>query len=240
MTTLRSPRTYHEADYEPMVVIAELEGDIIVPRTTPALDGLLAYAIAQEHGLPPLDAQGDNPPSIEVPLARSKCGRYHMASFGVASTSKADLQHIHRKWPIEVSQALSHEKTKSVDIATGRNKGYRLPIERVHLEGDRMWWFAIGHIPEVRNLLSWVTRLGKKRAMGAGKVGAWHVAPCEAWGLTFPIMSPAGEALRPLPTDTRLLADERREGFGVLTYPYHQQAREEWLALPVDHLRRMP
>jgi hypothetical protein len=28
-----------------------------------------------------------------------------------------------------------------------------------------------------------------------------------------------------------------REGFAVLSYPYHQQAREEWLALPFDHLR---
>lgn len=239
MTTLRSPRTYHEADYEPMVVIAQLEADIIIPRTTPALDSLLCRAIADEHQLPPWEMQ-EEPVSIEVPLARSPCGRYHQASFGIATMDRAELQHIHRKWPIEVSQVLSHDKTKSIDIATGRNKGYRLPVERVRLTYDRMWWFAVGHIPEVRNLLSWITHLGKKRGMGAGKVEAWHVGPVEAWGTTFPIMTGEGKPLRNLPTDTRLLADERREGFGVLTYPYHDQSREEWLALPELYLGAVP
>ena len=239
MTTLRSVRPYAEEDFVPLAVVARLDGDIIIPRAMPALDGLLAYAIAQEHGLPPLDAQGDNPPSIEVPLGRSKCGRYHMASFGLAKQAKASLQHIHRKWPIEVSQALSHEKTKSVDIATGRNKGYRLPIERVHLETDQLWWFAIGHVEEVRNLLSWVTRIGKKRAMGAGKVEQWKVWEVEAWGTGFPVVGPGGHALRPLPLEHPELV-EPRAGYGVMTYPYYQQAREEWLALPVDHLREAP
>lgn len=239
MTTLRSPRAYHETDFVPLAVVAELDGDIILPRAMPALDGLLAYAIAQEHQLPPLDAQGDDAPTIEVPLARSACGRYHLATFGVAKQAKASLQYIHRKFPVEVGQALSHEKTKTVDIATGRNKGYRLPVERVHLDTDQLWWFAIGHVGEVRNLLSWVTRIGKKRSMGAGKVRRWKVWGVEAWGTGFPVVSPGGLALRPLPLDHPELV-EPRAGYGVMTFPYYQQHREEWLALPVDHLREAP
>lgn len=239
MTTLRSPRAYHEADFVPLAVVAELDGDIILPRAMPALDGLLAYAVALEHQLPPLDAQGDHPPNLEVPLARSACGRYHLASFGIAKQAKASLQYIHRKFPVEVGQALSHEKTKTVDIATGRNKGYRLPVERVHLDTDQLWWFAIGHVEEVRNLLQWVTRIGKKRAMGAGKVKRWRVWEVEAWGAGFPVVSPGGLALRPLPLDHPELV-EPRAGYGVMTFPYYEAAREEWLALPVDHLREAP
>jgi hypothetical protein len=237
MTTLRSPREYHEADFEPLMVVAELDGDIILPRMTPALDGLLAYAVAQEHQLPPIEVQGDEAPTIEVPLARSPCGRYHQASFGIGRVNKSTLQYYHRKWPIEVSQALSSEKTKGIDVAAGRNKSYRLPVERAHLVSDRLWWFAVGHVAEVRNLLTWVTRIGKKRSMGAGKVTAWRVEPVEAWGVGFPVVSPEGEALRPLPSSDPRLVPPMTEGFAVLTYPYHQAWREQWLALPFDALR---
>lgn len=237
MTTLRSPRPYSEVDFEPLMVVAELDGSIIIPRMMPALDGLLAYAIAQEHGLPPIEAQGDDAPTIEVPLARSRCGQYHQASFGIGRAGQAELQYYHRKWPIEASQAISSLKTTTVDVASGRNKSYRLPVERVHLETDRVWWFAVGHIEEVRNLLIWVTRLGKKRAMGAGKVAQWRVQPVEAWGVGFPVVSPEGEALRPLPADDPRLVGNI-EGNAVLTYPYHQPWREQWLALPANNLRR--
>jgi hypothetical protein len=237
MTILRSPRPHHEVDYCPMMVTAKLDGPIVLTQHPPALDALLAYAIAQELGLPPLEAQGDEPPQIEIPIARSPCGRYHLATFGIGRTERSELSYFTRKFPIEVGQAIGNAKLNTIEVSSGRNKSFRLPQERMHLEDDRLIWFAIGHVPEVRALLSWVTRLGRKRSQGAGRVAFWEVTEVKAWGLGFPCVTPEGRALRPLPLDdARVDRNNPRERL-VPSFPYFERWREEECFAPAWGLR---
>jgi hypothetical protein len=107
----------------------------------------------------------------------------------------------------------------------------------MHLEDDRLIWFAIGHVPEVRALLSWVTRLGRKRSQGAGRVASWEVTEVEAWGLGFPCVTPEGRALRPLPLDdARVDRDNPRERL-VPSFPYFERWREEECFAPAQRIR---
>jgi len=236
-SVVRSPRPYDDADFVPLMVTARLDGPIILTQHAPALDALLAYAVAQEVGLPPLEVQGDEAPTVEVPLARSQCGRYHQASFGIARAERSELSHFNRKFPIEVAQAIGDAKVNRVDVSSGRNKSFRLPQERIHLEADRVTWFAIGDIPEVRALLSWVTRLGRKRSQGAGRVAEWRVVEVESWGLGFPVVTPEGRALRPLPLEDDRVSPENPRARMVLSFPYFQLFREEEVYAPAMGLR---
>lgn len=234
---VRSPRAYHETDFVPLMVTARLDGPIVLTQHPPALDALLAYAVAQEAGLPPIEVQGDEPPRIEIPIARSPCGRYHLATFGVARAERSELSYFNRKFPVEVGQAIGDSRLNTVDVSSGRNKSFRLPQERVHLEGDRVVWFAIGDVPEVRALLSWVTRLGRKRSQGAGRVAEWSVVEVESWGLGFPVVTPEGRALRPLPLDDARVARENPRERLVPSFPYFERWREEECFAPAWGLR---
>lgn len=234
---VRSPRVYYEADFVPLMVTARLDGPIILTQHPPALDALLAYAVAQEAGLPPIEMQGEEAPTIEIPIARTPCGRYHQASFGIARAERSELSYFNRKFPVEIGQAMGGEKINTIDVSSGRNKSFRLPQERIHLEADRVVWFAIGDVPEVRALLSWVTRLGRKRSQGSGRIAEWSVVEVESWGIGFPVVTPEGRALRPLPLDDARVASNHPRERAVLSFPYFERWREQDLYAPSAGLR---
>lgn len=65
----------------------------------------------------------------------------------------------------------------SVLVASGRYKGYNMPVFVRHALCVR--WYAVGSIERVRELLGGVTHIGKKGAQGWGRVNGWEVEPWE-------------------------------------------------------------
>lgn len=212
----------------PLRVEARLGRAIVNPSRRIALDSLLAAAVAQRDHLPP-PIDGEIVP-IEIPVERSACGRYHLASFSEATVEARSRAHISKRPIVDEAQMFASEKVTRIQISAGPSKGYRIPIETGHLVGDRLVWWCIGDADHIRALLATIHHLGKRRAVGYGRILEWLVEPCEPWGDGFPVVRD-GRALRPLPADHEGVT-ERRLAMGALSYPYWQRERWEEVLVP--------
>lgn len=216
---------------EQLRITATLGGPICLPGGHLHIDALLCYAVVQERG-PERALDVTMIDDIEIPVARESGGLFHLCSTSLFKVETADLQYTNRRPPVEQYQTLGLHNTKlrRVQINLGANKAYRIPRHVEYLVDDRIDWFAIGDGAAIRELLAGITHLGKRRGVGLGKVLEWRVEPCESWGHGFPVVRD-GKPLRPLPTDWSGVTDGRA-GFGCITYPYYDHAKEDLCLLP--------
>lgn len=210
----------------PLHVVAEMRTGFTMPLTPVALDGLLAAVVAQRRGLVPPRVGSDCEP-IEIPIQREPDGRFHLASFGQYECDASEVRYVNRRAPIEEYQARGVAKIRRVLLKGGVDKSYRIPHEITY--APRIEWWCIGDRDAISDLLGDVSHLGKRRAVGRGRVERWSVDPCETWP-GFPVVR-AGRALRTLPADWPGLASPRLR-MSTLTYPYWDYAAEEMCACP--------
>jgi hypothetical protein len=220
----------------PLRVTASLASDLANPERPPALDALLAYARCLSEAREPPDPTKPVPRvDLSDVLALSPCGRICLCSFGLAEVEqRVRGRFTNRRFPIAEAQAMSHPKFTRVGLTGGPCKSFRIPIETGWLRGDEVVWFCVGDAERVRELLAWITHLGKRRGVGLGKVARWDVEPCDpaanGWGEGFPVVRD-GRALRHLPLDWEG-AREADQGYAVVTYPYWERDREELCLVP--------
>lgn len=214
---------------EPLVVTAKIAGAVSMPWAPIALDGLLAYAVAQREQLPPAVAGLPCEP-IEIPVAREPGGRFHLASVSQQVVEARELRWINRRFPLEQGQTLGDKKLRRITLTTGPSKSYRIPLETQHLVEDTLAWWCIGDAEQIRGLLVEITHLGKKRSVGLGEVREWTVAPCVPWK-GFPVLVD-GYPSRPLPLDWPGLAADADVQMRCLTFPYFDRTRETECAAP--------
>lgn len=211
-------------------ITAHLAGPIALPNGPIALDGLLAAAVAMRDGIEPPASPAEVVP-IEIPVKRSQCGRFHLASWSVGEFESRERRYINQRFPVAEAQEFGDAKLRRIRVTEGRTKSYRIPMESGHLVDDQLRWWCFGVEADVRELLDLISYLGRKRSVGLGRVSRWNVEPIAAWD-GFPVMLPDGSPLRPLPLDWPGLRADAATGFRCLTYPYWQQHREEMLAVP--------
>lgn len=230
--------------FEPLRVTATLASDIANPMRPPALDALLAYvqAVYVERRPPPDPSKPTPLVHLDGVLELSACGRFHLASFAVSEPEEWSRgRFVNRRFPIAEAQAMGSAKITTLSLSGGPAKSFRIPLETAWLKGDRIDWYAVGDVARVRSMLAWVTHLGKRRGVGLGKIARWDVTPCDPWDLAagadwrsavwprggFPVVRDA-RPMRNLPLDT-LPAElaQAFEGYGVVSYPYHERDREE-------------
>lgn len=214
---------------KPLRIEARIVGAIALPNGPLLIDGILAAAVAVRDQLPP-PANADACVPIEIPLAKEPGGRFHLASFSTYRREASELRWLNRRPVIAEAQTMGDAKLRKLDISSGANKGYRIPLETMHLEGDALTWWAIGDADEVRELLELVPYLGKKRSVGLGRVREWIVEECEPWGDGFPVVRD-GHPTRPLPLDWPGLV-EPNTAIRCITYPYWAHTREVLCAVP--------
>lgn len=213
----------------PLVVTASVRGQISLPGGPIALDALLMAATALRNAMPA-------PPPfqrIEIPIAIEPAGRFHLASFSIGMLTDFDLRYISRRAPVEQYQTIGPQ-TGRVQITSGPEKSYRIPLEVGHVEGERLTWYCLGDPEPIAELLQWIPYLGKKRSVGLGRVSEWRVEQCEPWGDGFPVVRD-GLPLRTLPLDWPGLASDAPTGYRVLGCvdgPYWQHDREQLSACP--------
>lgn len=213
----------------PLHIVAELSSPLYLSGGWLALDALLASQIALRRGLVALDAESCVP--IEIPVQREPGGRFHLCSVAFPDVAVHELQHTHRRPVIEEAQRFGDARLKRIDIATGANKAYRIPRPVQHCE--RIEWWCVGAADVIEDLLATVSHLGKRRAVGLGRVERWTVQECVPWGDGFPVVRD-GNALRPLPADWPGLVDPQLS-YMTLSYPHWDHAREELCACPERH-----
>lgn len=210
------------------MVCAHLRGGISLPSGPIALDSLLASQVALRLELPPPRHAADCQP-IEIPIQREHSGRFYLCSFSVSEFEARDLRYVNRRAPVEQYQTIGEAKIRRVQITSGANKSYRIPMETGHVGGDVLTWWCIGDSDSIRELLSTVLYLGKKRSVGLGRVERWEVEPCETWD-GFPVVH-QGRPLRTLPIDWPGL-DAPRTAFRTLAPPYWDHSSEVLCAVP--------
>lgn len=217
----------------PVEVTATIGTAIADPMQRVALDGLLAAMVVLRDAIPPAGSYDEMVP-VEIPVARSPGGRFHLCSHSIHEVEEIDehVRTINRRPVVPEAQMLGRREGKGairrIQINAGPSKGYRFPLETAHLVDDRLTWYAMAtDVPELKSLLDLCTHIGRRRAVGLGRVLRWEVrtmGSLDPWP-GFPVLRD-GVPLRPLPQDYPGLA----EGHAVLrqrvTYPYWCGPRE--------------
>jgi len=215
----------------PLRITAHMRDRGIMPREGGVhLDSLLMAAAAKRDDIPtPLTAADwATAPAIDIPIAKSECGRYYLASALTGEVIAREVRYVQRRFPMSECIALGSASITRIATNAGAAKGFRVPVEAQYI--PRLTAYAIGHQQKVRALLDIITRLGKRRAVGEGTVRKWEVEECATWP-GFPVLSPEGEPMRNLPLDTPgLTGGEPR--WARLAPPYHLRLDEEACACP--------
>lgn len=206
-------------------IVAEIEGRIALPSGPMAIDSLLAAMVARRLDLPPLMLASEALP-IEIPIQRAPGGAFHLASFSIGAFERFGVKWVNRRFPVAEAQTLGSDKIRRISIASGPCKSYRIPLPAGHLTEDALTWYAVGARDPIAGLLSHCRYLGKRRAVGLGRVVRWTVEPCEPWGAGFPLLSPDGEPLRTLPVTWPGVRHGAEQAFRTLSYPYTDKTRE--------------
>jgi CRISPR type IV-associated protein Csf3 len=215
--------------FTPLVVTATLCESIVL-RRRPMLDGILAAVVAMRQGLVPIGNPLDWP-ELPIPVAKSPCGRYWLASAGHFDSDAHYVSHKHRRAPWVEYARLGAPSIRRVETACGEDKSYRTPYSSSLLADDRIVWWCLGGPEAVADLLSDCHYLGRFRGAGHGRVRLpWSVEPCESWP-GFPVLRD-GMPLRPLPLDVEGLAPSARRGYHGLIPPYWCHEREGLAAVP--------
>lgn len=210
--------------FEPLRVEATLANGVMLPRGVLALDALLASVVAIREDLPPPLTEDDIVP-IEIPVKRSKCGRYHLASFGVMSAELYEPRRGIRRPVVEYAKEFGGRKVRSLNLKSGADKPTMAIGAAAHVENRAVVFWCVGDKAQVEALLGFVTHLGKRRGVGLGRVLRWAVEPVEPWGKWFPVVSPDGKPLRNLPVDhPGVDQGAAHVGYDNLTYPYWRDA----------------
>ena len=183
---------------EPIVVTARLAtGYVAADPWSPALDGILAWAIMRRDHPEMLDVgvlDGD-PMEVDVPLERLGDGEdwYYACSMPLAPGAVEHVTWYHKRFDDQHERYLDAGKRRKINAKSGRYKSYRLPrIERVCRE---VHWHAVGDQAAVFELLALVRHIGKLRAQGMGRVMGWDVVPGGADDARL------ARELRPIPVD---------------------------------------
>ncbi|GAC1577384.1 MAG: hypothetical protein NVS3B20_08760 [Polyangiales bacterium] len=213
----------------PVRIEARLQGAICLPAGPIALDALLIYATALRNGLPPPATAKD---CLPLPIPIEQRDGIYLASVGAFEVELRESSFTNRRFPLPEAQMMAGPRFKRIEVSAGPSKSYRLPREHLHLIEDRITWWAIGDVASTLELLTdHIHYLGKRRAVGLGRVQAWSVEPCEPWGTGFPVLRD-GQPTRTLPATWPGLAHGVETAFAVSTPPYWDNTRRELCAVP--------
>lgn len=211
----------------PLRITAALASPVSLPFGSLGLDSLLMWAVAMKTNLGPV---GFRPMvDIDIPVAKSPCGRFYLASFSIASWELRERRHINRPFPVARAQEMAADDFTRIQTNLGAQKHFRIPIDVAHAAGDTIAWYALGDAEPMRELLSVVTHVGRRRGAGHGRVPSWNVEPCEPWGEGFPVARD-GKPLRPLPLDWPGLVEPMLARVPLMP-PYWEPSRAEMCAV---------
>jgi hypothetical protein len=214
--------------FEPLVVRCTLSAPLNSPERHIALDSLLASAVVRRTGQPQASSAHECAP-VEIPVERSACGRFHLASLAQFAIDKRAASFTNKRFPTK--EAVRISSMRRVETSQGVTKDFRIPREHLHIRDDLVVWYCMGKRDMLEDMLCGVTSLGKKRSIGLGAVipGSWVVEPIAPWD-GFPVLRD-GAPLRPLPLDWPGL-ESYDPAIANLTYPYWDRAKEGPCAKP--------
>lgn len=157
---------------QPLIVTAKLAGVGVVGDGYFPLDSILARAVYERMGMPEVDES----PAVDC-LARRGAGAewYYACSFADADW-KGEGKSFWVKRP-RYGEIVERSAAKSITVKSGQFKGYNMPI--FYLLAEEIRWCCVGDAGGVRDLLTRIDCIGKKRSQGWGVVREWTVDPSD-------------------------------------------------------------
>jgi CRISPR type IV-associated protein Csf3 len=86
------------------------------------------------------------------------------------------------------------KKRGAVNVKSAKYKNYRMPM--VNIITEKIEWYCVGDLEQVKELVNMITAIGKKRSQGYGLVDEWTV---ESWPEDWSIYGPKGKFMRAIP-----------------------------------------
>lgn len=206
------PRVYRRlprSAFRPLRIEATLECGIISDHALP-IDGMLYFLIHRDkYGRQDITApratllRYEENMDTSLPLARvEEHGPhwYYAASFAQWPAYVDGQDAWSKRLAFGRAAYLDTERKKTVDIAAGQYKAYRMPVYYRH--ALTVHWYVNGAPGEIHNLLRFATHLGKKTDQGWGSVKQWSVTPVdEDWS----VRDKDGNAMRAIPAKEGIL-----------------------------------
>lgn len=165
---------YRKMTYQPLKISGQMLSPMVIQSDAIHLDAVLAYAVSQDVDARSITSEGT---SIPLPLAQLWCsddGWPVWASTSITplidGASKAP-EYIHKRYP---DDRTAYAAKVNADPKAGRWKEYRIPIATMAME--KIEAHCIGNLDAVKHLLTHITHVGKKAAMGFGRV-IWTIEP---------------------------------------------------------------
>lgn len=165
--------SYAQLPKSPVIVLADLVTPVVhAERERTHLDSILSAAAITDHPHPSAwDAVAIVPLPLDL-LWVSPAGLPLWASTPLAPVGERidAREYWHKRYPAH--RAELGDKL-SANTSAGRWREYRVPVAAQSV--SRLAALAIGHREELQRLLNGVTHIGKKGAMGYGRVARWQV-----------------------------------------------------------------
>lgn len=232
--------------HRPVTVRADLAAGLAhaAPWGT-ALDGLLAAELWGRHksarppGTYPSALDVDDPPDLELPLARCipSAGPWHWAATCAYPLPRPDRLDIHT-WAGRADhrhlEQLAGRLPVTLPTRQGRYRSRLMPLLVTPCQA--VTWHAIGDSDRIADLLGGITAIGKKRGHGEGQVLRWTVTPTPSLtAFAAAHLNPDGTLSRPTPEGCLPVTDRPADGgcgrAGVRP-PYMHRSRHHELRLP--------
>jgi hypothetical protein len=167
---------------------------------TPQLEGVLIYQFLSNLGLSspnPTPAQVAETKEIldkNFPIKKHLEHGFYYCSSPVYSYKEEQQSRTRKRWTPDQDGHINWGKRKAkFSTSEGAEKSYDLPLF-LRLT-PRIDWFCVGNPVEIKNLLNYITGLGKKRAQGFGQVYSWKITEIEEdWSILRD-----NELMKPLP-----------------------------------------
>ena len=159
----------------PLVITAELVTPVVhAERDRTHLDGILSFAAITNH---PVASAYDGAAVVPLPLELAWLSPNGLPLWACtplmpSGDGMETREYWHKRYPSQ--RADFGDKLNAVTTA-GRWKEYRVPVHAHSI--DRLQALAIGHAGEIERLLAVATHIGKKGAMGYGRVARWSITP---------------------------------------------------------------
>lgn len=206
-----------KAGYQPLRVRCRItDGCIVSTDGIFPLDSILAAEWIRRNYPSEFYADGAKNGNIiepQIPLAETEIAgqKIWMASVAQYKLYGEQIFYWHKRFDEYLAERYL-DKLRKINVQSAQYKNYRMPIN-VLLVGE-ISWFCVGDLSKVKELLSGIKSLGKKRAYGFGSIVLneqgepdWKV---EHWPEDWSIWGPEGRLMRVIPFSGKL-----REGITI-------------------------
>lgn len=188
--------------YEPLKITAYPQCGIISDRFLP-LDAVLYYqAMREQLGEQTVTLPGQSfggPIDHAVPLKKLNSHTrqwFYAASFAQWPAHAAEgADYWNKRMDMSLIDLVDWQGRKPrLEGSSGRYKSYHMPVFYRHALS--ISWYVVGEQDSLRNLLRFVTHLGKKCAQGWGAILRWTVEP---FSHDWSVWSRTGKLMRAIP-----------------------------------------